>query len=74
LIDDDDDHAFDDEHAFEGDGSSTAALDPDVVAAGAAADSADDADEHLSGLPASCAISCSSMTVPMPSNSASPPR
>lgn len=44
--DDDDDRAFDDDDA-----SIAAGLDPDAVATGAAADSADDADERLTGLP-----------------------
>jgi hypothetical protein len=52
LIDDDDGHAFDDDGACDGDdASSAAALDPDGVATGAAADSADDADERFKGLP-----------------------
>jgi hypothetical protein len=52
LIGDDDDHAFDDDDVFDSDDASRAApLDPDVVTAGAAADSADDADERLKGLP-----------------------
>jgi hypothetical protein len=52
LIDDDDGHAFDDGDACDSDDAlSTAALNADVVTAGAAADSADDADERLSGLP-----------------------
>lgn len=52
MIDDDDDHAFDDDHALNGDdASNTAAHSADVVTAGAAADSADDADERLKGLP-----------------------
>jgi hypothetical protein len=46
LIDDDDDHGVDD-----GDEPSAAALDPDTVATGAAADSAADADDRLKGLP-----------------------
>ncbi|MGB5904999.1 MAG: AAA family ATPase [Xanthobacteraceae bacterium] len=52
MIDDDDDHAFDDDNVFDSDdASNTAALDADLVTAGAAADSADDADERLRGLP-----------------------
>ena len=46
MIDDDDDHGVDD-----GDEPSAAALDPDTVATGAAADSAADADDRLKGLP-----------------------
>lgn len=49
---DDDDHVFDDDDAFDGnDESNTAAHNADIVAAGAAADSADDADERLRSLP-----------------------
>jgi hypothetical protein len=52
LIGNDDDHAFDDDNVFDSDDAlSTAALNADVVTAGAAADSAGDADERLSGLP-----------------------
>jgi hypothetical protein len=52
LIGNDDDHAFDDGDACDSDDAlSTAARNADVVTAGAAADSADDADERLSGLP-----------------------
>ena len=52
MIDDGDDHAFDDGDACDSDDAlSTAARNADVVTAGAAADSAGDADERLSGLP-----------------------
>lgn len=52
MIDNDDDYAFDDGHPFEGeDASNTTTQNADVVRAGAAADSADDADERLKGLP-----------------------
>lgn len=52
IDDDDDDPAFDDDDALNGDEVSRAvASDPDVVTAGAAADSADDADERRKGLP-----------------------
>ena len=54
IDDDDDDPAFDDDddNAFEGaDASRAVASDLDVVTAGAAVDSADDADERLRGLP-----------------------
>lgn len=52
MIVDDDDHAFDDGDAFDSDDAlSTAALNADIITAGAAADSADDADERLRGLP-----------------------
>jgi hypothetical protein len=50
IGDDDDDQAFDDDDAFISAGLS-AALGPDAVATGAAADSADDADTRLTGLP-----------------------
>lgn len=46
MIDSDDDHGVDD-----GDEPSAAALDPDTIATGAAADSAADADDRLKGLP-----------------------
>jgi len=52
LIGDDDDHVSDDDDAFDSDdASNTAVRDADLVTAGAAADSADDADERLRGLP-----------------------
>lgn len=52
IDDDDDDPAFDDDDALNGDDASRAvAPNPDVVTAGAAADSADEADERLKGLP-----------------------
>ena len=52
MIDDGDDHAFDDGDACDSDDAlSIAARNADIVTAGAAADSADDADERLSGLP-----------------------
>ena len=52
MIDDGDDHAFDDGDACDSDDAlSIAARNADIVTAGAAADSADDADERLRGLP-----------------------
>lgn len=54
IDDDDDDPAFDDgdDNALNGDDASIAAMhDADVVTAGAAADSADEADERLKSLP-----------------------